>query len=111
MIQPVHVIYGGAHLFRAETCQKLGLIAQRTFTEHAPDAGALAAVFGLPPELAERVYPRLEAKLRTGPVEDFRIDFEDGYGVRSNEEEDAAAEAAGEQAGAGAMPRFFGIRI
>lgn len=111
MIQPAHVIYGGAHLFRADTCYKLGVIARRSFAEHAPDPETLAGVLGLPPELAQRIYPRLEEKLRTAPVEDFRIDFEDGYGVRSNQEEDAAAEAAGEQAAAGAMPQFFGIRI
>lgn len=111
MNQPVHVIYGGAHLFRADTCQKLSGLAQRALAGHAPDTAALAAAFGLPSALAERVYPRLEEKLRTRAVEDFRIDFEDGYGVRSNDEEDAAAKAAGEQAAAAALPEFFGIRI
>ncbi len=31
------------------------------------------------------------AKLRREPVEDFRIDFEDGYGARSDADEDATA--------------------
>lgn len=40
------------------------------------------------------VYQKTLAKLRTEPVEDFRIDFEDGYGFRSEEEEDAHAVAS-----------------
>ncbi len=40
------------------------------------------------------VYNRVIEKLQTEPVEDFRIDFEDGYGIRSNEEEDSHATSA-----------------
>ena len=54
-------------------------------------------------------------KLRREPVEDFRLDFEDGYGNRPDEEEDGdAASAAAEVAegmNIGALPPFIGIRI
>src|SRR5947209_19992646 len=36
--QPVHVVYGGAHLFTADAAQKLSTVALRTLQEHAPDA-------------------------------------------------------------------------
>ena len=36
--QPVHVVYGGAHLFRADTAQRFGAIAQRTLQEYEPGA-------------------------------------------------------------------------
>ena len=42
----------------------------------------------------------MKEKLRREPVEDFRIDFEDGYGNRSDEEEDGHAAAAAQQVGA-----------
>jgi citrate lyase beta subunit len=113
--QAVHVVYGGAHLFKAGTCRKLGDLALRALVEHAPDEAAFAADFGLPPPLATLVYPRVLEKLRREPVEDFRIDFEDGFGFRSDSEEDAAADAAASETVAALeqalLPPFFGIRI
>ncbi|MEJ7754940.1 MAG: 2-oxo-4-hydroxy-4-carboxy-5-ureidoimidazoline decarboxylase [Nocardioidaceae bacterium] len=43
---------------------------------------------------AAAVYERVRDKLAVEPVEDLRIDFEDGYGSRPDDEEDAAAAAA-----------------
>jgi len=40
------------------------------------------------------VYQKTLEKLRREPVEDFRVDFEDGYGFRSEAEEDGHAVAA-----------------
>ncbi|MEO6327015.1 MAG: phosphoenolpyruvate kinase, partial [Thermoanaerobaculia bacterium] len=54
-------------------------------------------------------------KLKSEPVEDFRLDFEDGYGNRSNEEEDGHAESAAREVAKGrdegTLPPFIGIRI
>ena len=51
------------------------------------------------------------AKLAREPVEDLRIDFEDGYGVRDDAEEDAAARAAATRGrAAGEHPAFVGLR-
>jgi len=54
-------------------------------------------------------------KLQREPVEDFRIDFEDGYGNRPDAEEDQHAKLAAEEVargmGEGSLPPFIGIRI
>lgn len=113
--QPVHVVYGGAHLFRADTAPKLGAVALRVLQEHAPDAATFAAALGLDPSLADRVHLRVVEKLAQEPVEDLRIDFEDGFGVRSDSEEDAFAAGAADEAAAGlargTLPPSIGIRI
>src|ERR1700716_1415818 len=99
--QPVHVVYGGAHLFKADAAQKLGAVALRTLQDHAPDAASFASALGLDPALARRIYPRVVEKLTREPVEDFRIDFEDGFGNRSDEDEDRFAQSAAEEVAAG----------
>src|SRR6185436_856530 len=110
--QPVHTVYGGAHLFKADSAQRLGALARRSLDQFAPDFLAFAKAIGLPgaeqlpdssteteelaeqlsiqPELvrqerksawlAHTIFERVGEKLRREPVEDFRIDFEDGYG-------------------------------
>ena len=116
--QPVHSVYGGAHLFRSDTAAKLGQLAARALDDYAPDGSSLAAALGLSentPGFTEMIRARVAAKLRTEAVEDFRIDFEDGYGHRPNHEEDRdAVSAASEVAAAarqGTLPPFIGIRI
>jgi citrate lyase beta subunit len=113
--QPIHTVYGGAHLFKADLCRKMGAIAERTMAENAPDPAMLAWATGIPNNLADRVYPRVLEKLRHEPVEDFRIDFEDGYGNRPDAEEDATADSAAQEVlkglEAGSLPPFLGMRI
>ncbi len=113
--QPVHTVYGGAHLFTADTTRKLGELAVRAFETYAPRPAEFAEVIGIPTGLANTVHERVAAKLRREAVEDFRIDFEDGYGNRSDDEEDAAAAAAGLAVAAaldaGTLSPFIGIRI
>ncbi len=113
--QPVHAVYGGAHLFKFDTCRKFGMLAERALREYAPDAATFAEMFGIAPEFAETVRMRVIEKLRREPVEDYRVDFEDGYGTRADAEEDAAAvSAAGEVAkgfAEGTLPPFTGIRV
>jgi Citrate lyase beta subunit len=126
---PVHVVYGGANLFTAETPAKLGKLALKAIDTYAPDfaefarAMWLAGADTLPLDedavrelefqlienegktksenfaawLAWTVYNRTIEKLKNEPVEDFRIDFEDGYGFRPDEEEDAHAVAASDE--------------
>lgn len=145
--QPVHTVYGGAHLFKSDSTERLGALARRSLDQFAPDflvfakaldlpganqlpdspdeADELASRLGTNPDrvrrenkaawLAHTIYKRVNEKLRREPVEDFRIDFEDGYGNRPDEEEDGdAASAAAEVAegmNIGALPPFIGIRI
>jgi hypothetical protein len=115
--QAVHTVYGGAHLFKADSAQKLGTVALRSLQEYAPDAKTLANVLGTARDeaLAQKVYDRVVEKLKREPVEDFRLDFEDGYGNRPDAEEDGhAASSAAEVARglkANSLPPFVGIRI
>jgi citrate lyase beta subunit len=100
--QPVHTVYVPADRFSADLPQRWGAEALAALAEHPPlpFAGDLAG--------------RVRAKLAREPVEDLRIDFEDGYGNRSDDEEDAAAVAAARAvvaAGrAGTAPPYLGIR-
>lgn len=145
--QPVHTVYGGAHLFKADSAKRLGTLAQRALDQFAPDfltfaralnirgADQLPETLDNAPELvtdlekgpepmrrdqnsawlAHTIYNRMSEKLRSEPVEDFRIDFEDGYGNRPDDEEDGhAASAAAEIVKGfkdGTLPPFIGIRI
>ncbi len=143
--QPIHTVYGGAHLYRADTTARLGELARASLASYGRDAVELARGVGfikdpaalalgpaalhaqylsdpeglrrVNPEgwLAECVYERVLSKLGREAVEDFRIDFEDGFGARSDAEEDAAArQAALEVARAFAahtLPPFIGIRV
>jgi citrate lyase beta subunit len=114
---PVHVVYGGAHLYRADSPVKLAKIARAAMDTWGNDDGAFATLMGLrsgkdgtlPAELARRV----REKLAGDAVEKTCIDFEDGYGLRRDDEEDAdAVRAAGELARAPRTPRpIIGIRI
>ena len=113
--QPVHTVYGGAHLFSADTAKKLGELAIRSLDTYAPDATTFAEAVGIRGDLAAKVYERVRGKLQREAVEDFRIDFEDGYGNRPDAEEDGHAVAAAQQVAtgiaAGTLPPFIGIRI
>ena len=144
--QPVHTVYGGANLFRADTCRRMGDIALANLRTYAPTFVELARVLRLsgwehlptlerdiadltarldalpeadrkrePAWLAYSVYNKIVRKLSTEAVEDFRIDFEDGFGNRPDAEEDeTAVRAARELAAgvrAGTVSPFIGIRI
>ena len=113
--QPVHTFNGGAHLFKSDTAQKLGRIALRALEAYAPDPQTLADAIGYDHALAERIYARLVGKLQREPIEDYRIDFEEGFGGRPDEDEDHFARAAAEEMAAAflaeVLPLGIGIRI
>ncbi len=144
--QAVHTVYGGANLFKSDTCIKMGETALNSLRNYAPDFVALANVLKLrgyehlPGSIKEieqltrkldsmseaarkqenawlaySVYNKMIKKLETEAVEDFRIDFEDGFGNRPNEEEDATAIKAANELALGMQQKtispFIGIRI
>jgi citrate lyase beta subunit len=113
--QPVHTVYGGAHLFKSDTTVKLGQLAVRSFNNFAPDANVFGEALDLPNEIRGTIYERVGEKLAREAVEDFRIDFEDGYGTRPDDEEDghtvAAANDVAKGMAAGTLSPFIGIRI
>src|SRR4028119_1770587 len=65
--QAVHTVYGGGHLFKADTAKRLGAVAMRSLEEYAPDAASLAKVRGTDgdQQLSEKVYARVVEKLRS----------------------------------------------
>ncbi len=115
--QPVHTVYGGAHLFSATTAARLGSLAERSLDHFAADPATFAQAIALEGDerFAQTLYQRVRAKLAEEAVEDFRIDFEDGYGNRPDSEEDAVAVAAAQEVARGmegaTLPPFIGIRI
>jgi citrate lyase beta subunit len=143
--QPVHTMYGGAQLYRWDTTARLGRTALSVLATYGSDpiefarglgligASAPAALdssvaqtrFERDPAALRREHPdlwlafavhqRVLRKLEQEPVEDFRIDFEDGFGARPDAEEDATAESAAREVArgmaAGSLPPFLGIRI
>jgi hypothetical protein len=113
--QPVHTVYGGAHLFKADSAKRLGMLAQRALDQFAPDALTFANALNLHGADPETIYNRVSEKLEREPVEDFRIDFEDGYGNRPDDEEDGHAVSAAAEVAKGSkeetLPPFIGIRI
>ena len=144
--QPVHTVYGGAHLFKADLAKKLGGLALKALDEYAPDFAAFAKAVQMPghetlPDnsadvaaltaalaggghkhtvyepawLAYTVYQRVREKLAREPIEESRLDFEDGYGNRPDAEEDGHAQSAAEEVAKGlaakTLPPFIGFRI
>ncbi|MBS1641356.1 MAG: phosphoenolpyruvate kinase [Bacteroidetes bacterium] len=115
--QPVHTLYGGANLFKSDAALSLGERALEILETYAPNHEIFGKVFGLKNEndFSKKVYNKVVAKLKAEAIEDFRIDFEDGYGNRSNEEEDATAETAAKEVAKGMQEKtlspFIGIRI
>ncbi len=115
--QPVHTLYGGAQLFKKDSIQKIAALSQKHLKEYAPDAKSLAKALKLPgsKKLHQTIYERIESKLEKCAVEDFRIDFEDGYGNRPDQEEDATAEFTAKEVAQGMKEKtlspFIGIRV
>ena len=113
--QPVHTVYVSAADADARTPHRWGTGALELLDAHAANAAAAAAVTGLGAGVDSTVYDRVRAKLAAQPVEDLRLDFEDGYGHRLDAEEDADAAAAAalisELLRAPGGPSFAGVRF
>jgi citrate lyase beta subunit len=109
--QPVHTVYVPADRYAAGLERAYGDEALALLDERLGTPQSVAAVLGLDPGLAAEVLPLVRAKLADEPIEDLRIDFEDGFGHRADEEEDAAVDAAVAALSAAAGPPFVGLRF
>ncbi|MFL5811223.1 MAG: DUF6986 family protein, partial [Flavisolibacter sp.] len=109
--QPVQTLYGGANLFKYNSAKVLAERALEGFVTYAPDFISFGKIFHMdgienihahhevvkqvyeslsdaeqrkhPARLSYEVYHKVIKKLKSEAIEDFRIDFEDGYGNRS----------------------------
>ncbi len=106
--QPVHTVYVPADRFHAGLVPDYGRAALDSTEAHADVLGEL---LGDDDELLARV----REKLGREPVEDLRIDLEDGYGTRADAEEDGhvrnAARALRESIDSGTAAPYTGIRF
>jgi citrate lyase beta subunit len=113
--QPVHTVYVPADRYTSTTVRDWGTQARSVLDEHGRSPETFADASGMPAELSAQVYPLVRRKLETEPIEDLRIDFEDGYGQRSDAEEDAVAVAGAQALAAsireGTAAPFHGIRF
>jgi citrate lyase beta subunit len=92
---PVHTVYVSADRYTEQLPHEWGQQALAAVDELIATPDELAALLDLDPATAADVLPRVRAKLAQEPIEDLRIDFEDGYGPHSDAEEDSAASFAG----------------
>ncbi|MCW4458603.1 aldolase/citrate lyase family protein [Microbacterium sp. MPKO10] len=112
--QPIHTVYVPGDRYTPELPAQWGADAA-TAVAAAGGTAALCADLGLDDDLTAQIAPLVDAKLAAEPIEDLRIDFEDGFGDRGDAAEDAAAEAAAANVAAavsaGQAPPFIGIRF
>ncbi|ADG78643.1 Aldolase OS=Tsukamurella paurometabola (strain ATCC 8368 / DSM / CCUG 35730 / CIP 100753 / JCM 10117 / KCTC 9821 / NBRC 16120 / NCIMB 702349 / NCTC 13040)OX=521096 GN=Tpau_2031 PE=4 SV=1 [Tsukamurella paurometabola] len=112
--QPVHTVYLPADRFATHTAAHWGAIALS-----AAEAGGglerLITDIGIPSAASDTLADLVRTKLTAEPIEDLRLDFEDGYGVRGDETEDAdvarAADTVARAVADGTAPPFIGIRF
>jgi len=112
--QPVHTAYVPADAYRPGLAAEWGRRAAAELASRLPGDAEFAEVMGVAPALAGDLRARVLAKLAAEPVEDLRLDFEDGYRAREAAAEDADARAAGaalaRAAADGVAPPFTGVR-
>lgn len=114
--QPVHTVYGGAQLFKSDSVPRLGAIALRAMDQYASKPVMLGAALGISDHPAlTTIDRRVRDKLAREPIEDFRIDFEDGYGNRPDAEEDNHAGVVARELAKGirdaTLSPFIGMRV
>jgi citrate lyase beta subunit len=113
--QPVHTVYVPADRVHPDLVSAWGTAARGALDQYASSASVLATVVGAGADAVSDVWPLLLAKLEREPIEDLRIDLEDGYGSRDDDEEDGDAVSATRSLGmaiaARAAPPYCGIRF
>jgi citrate lyase beta subunit len=113
--QPVHTVYVPADCYDSGTIRGWAEEARHALDIHGGSETELADALDLQPSVAAEIYQRMVRKLAAEPIEDLRIDFEDGYGIRPDEDEDAAtiaaAQALAASIAAGDAAPFHGIRV
>lgn len=112
--QPIHTVYVPADRIHRGVVDEWREGARAALRAHAPGPEQLATATGLPIESVASVWDALLAKLQSEPIEDLRVDLEDGYGTRPDDEEDGAAVSAGlavaQMQADTTLPPYVGVR-
>jgi citrate lyase beta subunit len=114
--QPVHTCYLPADQMVPDVVPAWGARARALLAVYGADPATLAAATGGDPrpEVAAAVHAHTLRALVAEPIQDLRVDLEDGYGPRPDDVEDAdAVRAAGAlraASAAGALPARYGLR-
>jgi len=113
--QPIHTVYLPADRCSADDVRAFAATARELLASYAPGPDELAQATGEPLDDVAAVYDRVVAKLDQEPIEDLRADFEDGYGVRSDDAEDThlagVLAAFADLAKSDELPAWHGIRF
>lgn len=114
--QPIHSVYLPGDLYTPATPARWGEEALAAVA----DAGGMLELLRIhgfveQEDEAELIAAKVTAKLHSEPIEDLRLDFEDGFGDRGDEAEDQAVLAAtrhlAQAQQEGTSPPFVGIRF
>jgi citrate lyase beta subunit len=107
--QPVHTVYVPADRYDADLTRSWAEQARQAMADHAT---VLRDCLG---EDADELLALVDDKLTREPIEDLRVDFEDGYGVRPDDVEDAdvarTARALAASQAAATHAASYGIRF
>ena len=116
--QAVHTVYTPADQFTPDVVARWGQQALEAVQQQGSMIDVVTQVLDQRADDAqyvERLADLVERKLTNEPIEDLRIDFEDGYGRRSDAEEDQhaiqAAKGVAQSLRDGIAPPFIGIRF
>jgi len=113
--QPVHTVYVPADRVHAGLVAQWSEAALAALDEHAGTPEELAEATGMDVASVSDVWSAVRSKLETEPIEDLRVDLEDGFGDRGDDEEDAAAVSAGhavvDASAKGECPPYVGVRF
>jgi len=110
---PIHTVYVPADQAVSGLAAAWGATAMAALAAHAADPATMAEVIGMDSNLVAEVWPLVLAKLEREPIEDLRVDAEDGYrGGPESEDDDvlAAAASVASDVRAGGAPPFLGLR-
>jgi citrate lyase beta subunit len=112
--QPVHTVYVPADRVVAGIAQSWGSQALDALDTVAPDRATLAEFAGVEFAEVDALVEKVRHKLRTEPIEDLRVDLEDGYipvSVDKNAAEDAAVQSAINALKGQSVIPFLGVRV
>lgn len=93
--EPSQALYVGAHRFDARFAERARDAALAQLAAQAPDDASFGEAMGIAGGTAGLVRRRTIDRLTNAPVDDVRVDFEDGYGVHPDAEEDAVGRQVG----------------